>query len=521
MKKRILLAVLSLVFALGAVTVFSACPPVEPPCNCTMADLFLFNPYRNVDFSTFGRHKADFHVHTSNSDGTASPDETARRFRSLGFDFLAIAEHDWTAFTMGRHPSRLGVTVNDGVATAGEPTIPNFNAGSNNAAWVQTWPWSRFGVEQYYSDTHYSFRGGLIPIQANEVTRTQHFGNFHTSFTDQTVFGEFPAGGSGSARHTAGGMRSVMTRAIAHSRHYYPCERVIYNLPTIQDGQVRFEIFHPERDIPGHHTSSTPTNIQVQLAHLDLEAVDGVYPFLSAGYYQALIRDFPTILSMEVFNQTDRHPSRHIYDRVMRGMFPERPVWLSANSDEHGIYFGQSANIMLLENRTEHDFRLAREQGAYFAVSFGNFNPNYLELDYDQRYLADTITNAAGHHWTHDPHTEPRLSTQRWGDRWNYVPNIQDIIIDCCAGYITVVADTYTRFLWITEDGVEVGNTNTINFRTNDRISNFVRGELRNYTPDGTLISSKLMQPFGVGTFNPDSWFFHFTGLDVTVPPAA
>ena len=515
MKNKITLLVLSLALAFSMLAFSVGCPSTTPTpvCYCAIDDLFLFNPYRNVDFSSFGRYRADFHTHTSNSDGTASPNEQARRFASVGFDFLAIAEHD--SWTYGRHPNRPGVIVTgdvtsaDSIATAGNPVITNFNLNSpNRANWVQTWPWSRFGVQEGYH--------GLIPIQANEVTRTQHFGNFYTSFTDQTVFGSSVAlSGTGKA--------DVMNRAIAHSMHYYPCDRYRTNEPTIQEGQIRFELFHPERYLARYSAVNT---FEGHIVHLDRPAVNGVYPRTSAGYYQQLINDFPTILSIEVFNQADRHPSIHIYDRIMRDMFPARPVWLSANSDEHGIHFGYSANVMLLEERTEGNFRRAREQGAYFAVSFGAFNPNYLELDYNRRYLAATTLNANGHHWTHNPHEYPRLTVQRWGDRWYYVPNILDIQIDCCSGYITVIAETeasnvYTEFLWFTEDGELVQEGNIINFRTNEYISNYVRGELRNYMYiDGerTHISTKLMQPFGVGLFDAESWFFHFTGVDLQWP---
>ena len=513
----VLALVLSVAFFTGAMAV-----PIDTNTTVQMpTGLFLFNPYRNVDFATFGRYKADFHVHTSNSDGTSSPDETARRFASVGFDFLAIAEHDNWVF--GRHNSRPGVTIGDnGNATAGDPVIPNFNQGSNTNEWVQTWPWQRFGVA---SNNH-----GLIPIQANEATRTQHFGMFYTSFTDRTgpapEFAPVTPLSANIGPSNAGGKRAMMERAIEHSSALYPCDRDGIIEPIMPEGQIRFEIFHPERDLSGGRL-----DFAAHLAHLDRPAVNGVYPWISAGYYQELIHDFPTILSMEVFNQADRHPSRHIYDRIMRGMFPGRPVWLSANSDEHGIHFGRSANIMLLENRSEHNFRRAREQGAYFAVSFGEFDPNLLELDRDYHRFAGVTTNSMGHHWHYQPHLPPRLSTQRWGDRWNYVPRVQDIIVDNVSGLITIQhytyanvytdANIYTEVVWFTEDRRHldidcniVGRGNTINFRTNQYISNFVRGELRNYMyidDQRVLISTKLLQPFGVGEFDADSWFFHFS----------
>ena len=492
MKRQLkkLFAILAVVFvSMFASATFAGCStdnrPVRPDIGY---DLFLFNPYRNVNFATFGRYNADFHTHTTNSDGMASPDETARRYASIGFDFLAFADHDsWMFGRWASHPT-------------GHITIESFEAPGtfNSAAAAQTWPWQDFGVRE---DNH-----GLIPIQTTEVTRTQHFGVFYTSFSEQLDFAGAPLSGPSGA----GGKRHVMTRAVAHSMQYYPCDRT-GNEPTIEEGQVRFEIYHPERNLDGG-----ANNWASHLAHLNRPQLNGEYQFISAGYYQELLRDFPTILSFEIYNQADRHPSRHIYDRIIQGMFPHRPVWLSANSDEHGIHFGFSKNVMLLPERNEQAFRRAREQGAYFAVSFGDFNPNLLELSPENAHLADT---RGANRWTHDPHTSPRLETQRWGDRWNYVPKIHDIVVNDATGYITIEASNYTRIEWITEGTPTdpqniILEGNRINFRTNTDIKNFIRAQISFYNAEGVRVSTKYTQPFGVGQFDPYSWLFHFTGVD-------
>jgi len=420
-------------------------------------DLFLFNPYRNVDFSTTERFKADFHLHSTNSDGTLSPQENIRRFSELGFDFLPMVDHSYGAgLPAGRfHQRPAGHTI---------LTSSQVGAGTNSRANAVTWPWSDFGVTEYYN---------IIPILASEPSRLHHFGSFFTEWHEEGAPGDWAAGQD---------VRSIY--------------RMLECATVYDGGQGRFEIFHPERHVT---EAAGSEDFADHLAWLDNTESNALH---TAIWYQELLNSFPTVLSMEMFNQDDRHPSRHIYDRVMRGMMPARPVWLSANSDDHGGHSGRSVNIMLMQERTEIAFRQAWEQGAYFAKSFGAFDPGLLELDYE--YLDEL-----------ELPIHERIN-QRFGDRWAYLPTVHDIIIDDYSGYIVVKASNYTQFEWITEDGVVVADGNIVNFRTNSAISGYVRGQLTRRTADGTIMATTLMQPFGVGLFNPNSWFFHFTGLDVT-----
>lgn len=51
------------------------------------------SPYKNIDWATVKQAKAQFHTHTTRSDGTMSPQFVVDRYHELGYDILAITDH--------------------------------------------------------------------------------------------------------------------------------------------------------------------------------------------------------------------------------------------------------------------------------------------------------------------------------------------------------------------------------------------------------------------------------------------
>ena len=84
--KLSLIAVLLTVIAAG--TLACASDPPQP------LDFIITNPYADVDWDAFSQYKAALHVHTTHSDGRASLPEMVREHYALGFDILAITDHD-------------------------------------------------------------------------------------------------------------------------------------------------------------------------------------------------------------------------------------------------------------------------------------------------------------------------------------------------------------------------------------------------------------------------------------------
>jgi len=138
--------------------------------NRTINDVQLFNPYQNVNWDSVGRYRANLHSHTTLSDGINSLVELVEKYEKLGFDFLAVTDH-------------------------------------NRA----TYPWGNFGVENSGSQ--------IQAIAGNELSHGHHvvslFSDFQASrFRHPTVNRQLSA----ANRYSSGEARFFM----AHPGRYVP-----------------------------------------------------------------------------------------------------------------------------------------------------------------------------------------------------------------------------------------------------------------------------------------------------------
>ncbi|MCL1810507.1 MAG: fibronectin type III domain-containing protein, partial [Clostridiales bacterium] len=69
-------------------TVFAAEDPVKV--------FTITNPYENVNWGTYGQYKANFHTHSTNSDGSNLTRDMVEDYYAKGFDILAMTDHDYT-----------------------------------------------------------------------------------------------------------------------------------------------------------------------------------------------------------------------------------------------------------------------------------------------------------------------------------------------------------------------------------------------------------------------------------------
>ncbi len=113
------------------------------------------NPYESVDWSTHQQYKANFHTHTTMSDGRERPEQVIDRYSALGYSILALTDHD----TIGpggdrRHPAK-------------EKT---------------TWPWDAYGRDPE--------KVGMVAVEGNEISRVHHLGSYFNDYGDADVGSE-------------------------------------------------------------------------------------------------------------------------------------------------------------------------------------------------------------------------------------------------------------------------------------------------------------------------------------------
>ena len=114
------------------------------------------NPYESVDWENDMQYKANFHTHTTRSDGRLNPDTVVDIYHALGYHILAITDHNevtypWTGFSGMDASSRSYERVES------EPeTMPShFNYEDRNPLVLK-----------------------MIDIEGNEFSRHHHMGSF-------------------------------------------------------------------------------------------------------------------------------------------------------------------------------------------------------------------------------------------------------------------------------------------------------------------------------------------------------
>ncbi len=150
----------NLVFVLVAtltITVFSGCS----------ASWDIDNPYDQVNWKRHGQYKANFHTHTTRSDGRINPHTVVDHYHELGYNILAITDHNlvtypWTNFSM-MQPSQRSINL---MASQSDLMPGHLN----------------------YEDRDPRLLG-MIDIEANELSSHHHMGSFFNNHK-RPVYGQ-------------------------------------------------------------------------------------------------------------------------------------------------------------------------------------------------------------------------------------------------------------------------------------------------------------------------------------------
>ena len=125
--------------------------------------LEVTNPYAQIDWENHGQYKANLHTHTTHSDGRMSPQVVVDKYHQLGYNILAITDHDkvtfpWTDFTSLEASSRSKQRLDEGILNPEDLVYEN-----------------RDPKEL-----------GMIAIQGNEVSAPHHTGSLFNDYNRRT-----------------------------------------------------------------------------------------------------------------------------------------------------------------------------------------------------------------------------------------------------------------------------------------------------------------------------------------------
>lgn len=88
----------------------------------------ITNPYENVDWTTYGQYKADFHAHSTNSDGGNLTKDMVEDHYRKGYDILSMTDHNyltksWEQVNIGAIDSAREAEIVAGVGRNGKGMI--------------------------------------------------------------------------------------------------------------------------------------------------------------------------------------------------------------------------------------------------------------------------------------------------------------------------------------------------------------------------------------------------------------
>jgi hypothetical protein len=114
------------------------------------------NPYESVDWENHKQYKANFHTHTTRSDGRLNPDTVVDIYHAMGYHILAITDHN-------------------------EVTYPWTNFSEMDAS---TTSYNRVESDPETMPAHFNYEDRdpvvlkMIDIEGNEFSRHHHMGSF-------------------------------------------------------------------------------------------------------------------------------------------------------------------------------------------------------------------------------------------------------------------------------------------------------------------------------------------------------
>lgn len=125
--------------------------------------------------------------------------------------------------------------------------------------------------------------------------------------------------------------------------------------------------------------------------------------------YVRFFETYPSLIGIEVVNQTDRFPEdRALWDALLTALMPGRPVWGMANDDSHNPgHIGLNLNVLLLTELNRESVRDALETGRFYFSSVATHpedvqsleqTPRIRELSYDPYERILRLEAVAGGH---------------------------------------------------------------------------------------------------------------------------
>lgn len=322
----------------------------------------LANPYAGIDFSSASTLKADFHSHTTYSDGVAAatPKPRIDKYRNYGYRVAAITDHD----TIGPSAGTTSPTLRP------QPTWP-WSAVYGNTPAIEASPETAGQMIEFYPSLD------MFAIKGNEFT----------GFNADTPVNSGAPDNAFTLHHIVSLCNSTWTDEHIANGYIIPNEYRLGNLGS-KVNDTEWRITEPGNQggyaILAHPQTHWQYFCEGKLGHPPypgmpggvLPAYDEVnypnYPYPTQWYAEQFWAN-DHALGLEAFNIRWNgviRDHREWWDRILTKTMPERPVWGFADSDAHNVStdVGKLMNMLFMNQITPEAITQTLESGSFYGV---------------------------------------------------------------------------------------------------------------------------------------------------------
>lgn len=317
-------------------------------------DYTITNPYETVNWDSYSQFKADFHSHTTASDGTSTLKEMIEAHYDRGFDIVAVTDHGTSSYSWSQPnfiPAfKVAVALVKDRGEKIEVLDPNGGTAANGNAY--SYKESEQGDFYHQTDAN--------GVNGQKMLRVPYaIENNPSSINNAHVNSWFIDYGNGRL----GGTSDYVT----------PISKVdkLGGLSVINH--------------PGEYTNARD-EVYTKDAY-DLS--NAVYKY-KVNKFASLLLKYPTCLGIDVNSKGDSRTrfDRKLWDILLTKVVPHgRNVFAFATSDAHNVdavYSGYT--LMCMPSNTVANLKTCMANGAFFAAS--KYLGNYDELKEIAGYLA-------------------------------------------------------------------------------------------------------------------------------------
>lgn len=404
-------------------------------------DYKINSTYENVDFGQVNYYKADFHSHTTLSDGNNPLPDMVERHYELGFDILAITDHGSTfyGYTDADHTRVMKVfgLIKNGIID-GTLLSQNGTAANGNVYKVT----ENAAGDEFYSQTLADGSQGqqMLAVPYGNEQNPTSFNNAHVN----TWFVDWGHGRVGGTSDYATPIKAI---------------EKLGGLSVINH--------------PGEYT-----NARDEESSADAYNKDNLVYNYKITKFESLLLENKTCLGIDINSKGDSRTryDRKLWDIMLQDIVPHgRSVYAFATTDAHNLDIVDSGyTVHLMKDNTSASLKANLAAGEFFAASkyVGNVDEQIAVRD---ALVAQNNPQAAKMIALLNEDLE--TGEKFFAEPGTVTPKITNIAVDDAEDTITVTSENTLLTRWIANGKViAVGETIDLDDYS-DQIGSYVRAE--------------------------------------------